>query len=580
MKVPALSQHLSSNRSDLQEQATELLVHIESASKKRLDAPSKTRKRALLVIVSLAVLVGAFVLSNRLWRQTVLHEAYLPELEEMAKREASDGKLQAALALRQAQSNDYFSAAESLHKAIEDGESNEATWLTWSASLAAAGDRKQAAAVLLLGKRDSRLVNVMDAAILRGRAVGLTPTPSALAEAICPEGASKKLAIYASGSVFNKMFEMWGRQNPEKSGFSTREQWAKENPKNLLAMRLLGEALARNRRLPEAIEVLQSVVKSDSTSAEARLALGQAFEEAGVPAQAGVQYSAALKIKPDWFPALMGLGSIAVKKDLIMIAVGAYEKAYKQRPDSVEAVIGLGKAYYNQRTALSKSLEMFEKAAKLAPARTDFYTYYSNALRNNFKMDEAETVLKRRLQEVPNDARAHYLIGLLLLDNHPTPSRETEAERELRTALKLEPDVITTKVRLGRLLVARGNPREATPLLESSISEDRFNGPALFALQQAYLKTGRVAEAKRAQEIAEDSDKYVQRTSFLEDMLQRQPGDLPMHEELVKLYKRGNETEKAKSHADMAFMLKTHRKEAEIGIKKLNDATTIAPGRQ
>ncbi len=534
----------------------------------------------LISIAFLSVFVGALTISHRLWRETVLHEAYLPELEEMSKRDPLDGKIQAILSLRQAQSNDYLATAESLHKAIEDGESNEATWLTWSASLAAAGDRKQSAAVLLLGKRDSRLTATMDAAILRGRAVGLTPTPSTLAEAICPEGASKKLARYANGSVFNSFFETWGRKNPEKSGFATREKWAKENPKNLLAMRLLGEALVRNRRLTEAIEVLQGVVKSDSTSAEAHLVLGQAFEEYGIPAQAGVQYSAALKIKPDWFPALMGLGSIAVKKDLITIAVGAYEKAYAQQPNSVEAMIGLGRAYYNQRTTLNKSLEMFEKAAKFAPSRTDFYTFYSNALRNNFKMDEAETVLKRRLQEAPNDARAHYLIGLLLLDNHPTPSRETEAERELRTALKLEPDVVTTKVRLGRLLVARGNPREAIPLLESSISEDRFNVPAIFALQQAYLKTGRLAEAKRAQEIAEDSDKYVQRTSFLEDMLQRQPGDLPMHEELVKIYKRGNEMEKAKSHADMAYMLKNHRKQAEIGIKKLNDATMIAPGRQ
>ena len=239
MNLPAVTQHLSTNRSDLQESTASQLACSKSASKKKLNVPTKTRKRMLFVIASLCVFVGAFVISRRLWRETVLHEAYLPELEEMAKVDPLDGKVQAILALRQAQSNDYFAASESLHRAIEDGESAEATWLTWSASLAAAGDRKQSAAVLLLGKRDSRLTKAMDEAISRGRALGLTPTPSTLAEAICPEGATKKLAAYARGGIFNSFVESWGRKNPEKSGFSTRENWAKENPKNLLAMRLL-----------------------------------------------------------------------------------------------------------------------------------------------------------------------------------------------------------------------------------------------------------------------------------------------------------------------------------------------------
>ena len=156
MNFPAVTQHLTSNRSDLREAVAVQLSSSTSDSKKKLNAPIKTRKRLLFGIASLCVLVGAFVVSHRLWRETVLHEAYLPELESMARKDSTDGALQAILALRQAQSNDYLDAAESLHRAIEDGESNEATWLTWSASLAAAGDRKQSAAVLLLGKRDSR----------------------------------------------------------------------------------------------------------------------------------------------------------------------------------------------------------------------------------------------------------------------------------------------------------------------------------------------------------------------------------------------------------------------------------------
>ena len=541
--------------------------------------PPIKRSRLILSIGLLFFLGGGFVLLNRAWRQTVIREAYLPELVSMTQKNKLDGNLQVVLALRQAQSGDYDSAAKSLHSAIEAGENTETIWITWAASLAAAGDRRSAAETLLLGKREPSLAKAMNAAIESVRKLKSSANGGEIATAICPEGPGKKLAPYSNGSFLNGIAEMWGKKNPEKSGFATRESWILKEPKNPLVQRLWGEALLRNGRLAEASTALQSSLALDPKSPEARLALGDVYRESGANAKAGIEYGEALKLKKNWFPALIGMGDIAVKKELITIAVEAYEKAYQLQPDSVEAMIGLGKAYYNQKTALDRSLLMFEKAAKAAPERTDFYSYYSNALRNNYKMDEAESVLRRRLAEAPQDPRCHYLLGLLLLDNRPSSARETEAEHELRTALDIEPASISTKVRLARLLISRGAPREATPLLEQAIQQDRYNVPALVALQLAYEKTGRISEAKRTQDIAQDTDRYVQKTSFLEDMLTRQPTDLAHHEELVRLYTSGNEPEKAQMHSQMAMMIKTRPKEAEAGIRALNGATSIStPG--
>ena len=537
------------------------------------------RTGILLLLGLLTALGGLFVLASRAWHLTALREAYLPELVALAKHEKLDGSVQSILALRQAQSADYEASAQSLRKAIEAGENTDTIWLTWAASLAASGDRRSSAETLLLGKKTPSLQPAMEGAIQRVSKLKSNASSGDIASAICPEGPGKKLSAYSQGSFLNGLAQTWGRRNPEKSGYATREAWILQEPNNPAVQRLWGEALLRNSRLSEAEMALTSSIHGDANSPEAHLALGDVYRESGANAKAGVEYGAALKLRKNWFPALLGMGDIAVKKELITIAVEAYEKAYKLQPDSVEAMIGLGKAYYNQKTALDRSLDMFQKAAKAAPDRTDFFSYYSNALRNNYKMDEAETILRRRLAEVPTDARCHYLLGLLLLDNKPSSSRETEAERELRTALDNEPASISTKVRLARLLIARGAPREATPLLEQAVQQDRYNVPALVALQLAYEKTGRTAEAKRTQDIAQDTDRYVQKTSFLEDMLTRQPTDLAHHEELVKLYTNGNELEKAQMHSQMAMMIKTRPKEAEAGIRALNGSTAISsPG--
>ena len=53
--------------------------------------------------------------------------------------------------------------------------------------------------------------------------------------------------------------------------------------------------------------------------------------------------------------ALLGLGQITLDKRLLAMGVEVFDKAVKLAPDSADAWIGLGKAYYNQSLDLSRA---------------------------------------------------------------------------------------------------------------------------------------------------------------------------------------------------------------------------------
>lgn len=509
------------------------------------------------------------------WRETVLREADLPQLEAMAQRDAYNGRLHALLGARLAEAREFAAAATALEKAVALGEQDEAVYLTWAAAAAAAGDPVKARAVLRLGMRHPHLEPRLRVAFERSLVLGPAPAPDALANSICPQGTALLIASRTKGSFLNGLMEWWGRRHPEKSGFATRERWAREQPRNVKVQQLWAEALVRHRRWTEAEQVARRVVKLNPKSPAAHRLLGDVLLREGATGKAGLAYMAALRLRRDWLPALIGLGNVAVEKKLLTMGVEVFERAVRQDAKSVDAWIGLGRAYDNQRINLSKSLEAFQTAARLAPHRTDFFPYYSDALRVNFRFAESEKVLRRRLADAPNDAMSHFLLATLLLEYKPSPERTKEAEKLLRASLRLEPQVPAVEAKLGDLLLRRGKAADAVPLLQSALEGDPYNVVAMTALVRAYRRLGRAKEAQEAQQKLDWLSQYTQKVAFLEDQAKRQPLNAEVHQQLAKLFDSGGEPEKAQREYEMAHMLRTRPQDAMRGIETLEEATAV-----
>lgn len=532
------------------------------------------RGRAVLLsaFFCLAAVIGGFSLSSA-WTRTTLREAYLPDLEAQARRSPDDADLLALLGGRLAEAKEYGAAEQALEKAAGDGALDASVWLTWAACDAALGQNLRAGAVLRLGRRHRGAAPAIRAALDRCRSLGPASPPALLAQAICPQGPAPLLQVYAGGSFLNPLMEWWGRRHPAQSGFATRQRWARTRPNDIPVQILWVDALTRNRRLGEAEQTAQRLVLLAPNSPETHLALGDVLFAGGAAIKAGLQYKECLRLRPDWVPAEIGMGKVGVEKKLIPLSVTMFERATKQAPDSPEAWIGMGRAYLNQRLRLDKSLTAFQTAARLSPNRTDFYPYYSDTLVSTYHPDQAEALLRHRLRDDDTDARSHYLLALILLNNNPTPARQAEAETELRTSLRLAPNVPAAKVRLAQVLLDQSKYHDAGNLLVSSLQDDPYSPLAASLLARAYLGLGRPDQARKAQKLSVQLSTYTQATAELESKEEANPIDPALHEKLAALFHKGGQQEKADREAQMAYLLRTHKEAATKGLNTLTSAS-------
>jgi tetratricopeptide (TPR) repeat protein len=517
-----------------------------------------------VLVAALALLLGgggAVAWLARTWQETARREAFLPELEAQARarRSMNDERLLALLGARLLRAGEYDQATRAFERAASAGARDASVWLAWAAATAVRGNRPEAQAVLRLGlsraRTDAR--PHLQVALDRFLALPASAAPAAVAAAISPEEDRLLLQKYGAGGIFNRWVAWWGLRSPETSGFATREAWAKREPRNAQAQRLWGQALMMNRRLPEALTVLEQARALAPDDVETRLALGDVLLRGGAVVQAGREYDACLRARPNWTPALIGAGNVALEKKLLLVATDLFERATKQAPDSADAWIGLGRAYAQFPSRREPSVRAFEKAARLAPDRTDFFFFYADALRLNVRLDEAEAVLRRRLKRAPNEVRCSYLLSFVLMENKPSDARTAEAEQVLRASLPHAPDYGLFAVRLGQLLMQHGQAQETVSLLQP-LFESRpspYTGTAMMLLARAYRRLGRHDEARAAQQRSIAVSRYTQQLADLADRARRDPYNPSAHRELARLLQSGGDIERARKHARIADTL-------------------------
>jgi tetratricopeptide (TPR) repeat protein len=535
--------------------------------------PKAARMLVLLALFLLLILLGVLPA----WRATARREAYLPQLQADAAHNPFNAELEALLGGRLMQAGDYSQAGDAFRHAVAAGEQN--SLLLRALAACAANEPARALADLKLAMQalpqDVELLQTRDAVIQ----LGPNAAPDALAHTILPGGPDAVVARYAAGSRLNGLWEWWGRAHGDQSGFMTRQHWAAREPNDAHVQRLWGIGLSRNRRYPEAVTVLQHAVALDPASAETHLALADTLDAAGTPSEATLEYLQSLKLHPNWLPALLGAGKNYYAVGLGQIAGASYLQATQVAPKSVEAWIGLGRAYRNNGVDQTKAVAAFQTAEKLAPERVDYLNDYADALRQAVQWTAAEAVLRRRLRAVPDDPLAHYLLAMVILNNAPTPERQTEAETETRAALRLYPHNPLTEIQLAEIELSRANPTEAVTLLTDALNADPFNRNAMTVLARAYRQTGHNDFADRISKKADRLFQDQQRAQVLESKEAQKVMDAGIHEELAALYLRIGKSQKGLYEQNMARLLRSDPKKAVEEMRKLRSVrdTAIAP---
>ena len=138
-----------------------------------------------------------------------------------------------------------------------------------------------------------------------------------------------------------------------------------------------------------------------------------------------------------------------------------------------------------------------EKAYKAALERGPNYAYLHHNLGSLYYMmqnrrTDAEKELREAIRLKPDDASAYNMLGGLLQDKGDLAA----AEGQFRQAVRLNPDSAEFRRNLAKVLLDRGNKREAERILEEALQVDPRNVEAHRALGILLMERGALNEAE------------------------------------------------------------------------------------
>jgi tetratricopeptide (TPR) repeat protein len=301
-------------------------------------------------------------------------------------------------------------------------------------------------------------------------------------------------------------------------------------------------------------------VTTDNTLAHNQL--GSALAGQGKIDEAATHFAEAVRIQPNYLPALCNLGLSLVRRGKIEEGMGHCRAALAINPRFPTAHFDLGLAL-SIEGKFKEAVSEYEAACQLDPGSVNFRTTLADALAKLGKMNEAAGYFQEALKLQPNYADAHWRYGMLLaytgnrkeaLDHlrkairlHPTVQEYLDlasvlramgqsdaAVTQCREALRLQPDSPLALINLAWILAADPSNRvrngpEAVTLAERACQLTRFRDPSfLGTLADAYAEAGRFEDAIRTAGQASD----LARTAGNQKLAEK-------NQQLLEMYRAG-----------------------------------------
>jgi len=198
-------------------------------------------------------------------------------------------------------------------------------------------------------------------------------------------------------------------------------------------------------------------------------------------AEAIACYEAAIKIKPDFYEAMINLGiaySMAGKAnrsgEALRKARHWLEEALKTDPDSPTAMNNLG-IVLRQLGETEQAAALFESALQKRPAYAEAMINLATSLRDLGQIDKALERIRAALALKPDLADSHTNLGVFLQEQ----GRHEEALSAFTQALRLSPCSIDAVWNKALSLLALGHYREGWALHETGLGVPHMRGATL-----------------------------------------------------------------------------------------------------
>jgi tetratricopeptide (TPR) repeat protein len=254
--------------------------------------------------------------------------------------------------------------------------------------------------------------------------------------------------------------------------------------------------------------------------ADLHVQLADVEEREGRPLDAVREYQRAAEMQPTE-PHLFAWGAELLLHHAPEPAIEVFSKGHRLYPQSSRMMLGLGAAFYAQRSR-EQAEQLFLQACDLNPADPTPYMFLGR-LQVTEQVVPAEWTerMKRFAQLHPENTMAHYLYGVALMKQSGGKSQLDVAEAELKTAIKLDAHLGDAYLELGILCSEREDFPAALAALQKAVENTRVPDEAHYRLAQVYRRMG------EAQKAREESAEFKQLSEQKNEQTERERHEIP-----------------------------------------------------
>jgi predicted CXXCH cytochrome family protein len=192
-------------------------------------------------------------------------------------------------------------------------------------------------------------------------------------------------------------------------------------------------------------------------------ALGEAFGRQGKFKEALAAFRLAVTADPDFAEAHNNLGTNLLRLGDSEGAEKALREAVRLRPESAAMQVNLA-SFLARRGGMPEGKRRFELAMKLNPTYADGHAAYGAALAANREWLPARRELAEAVRVNPKAAVTRHNFAVVLLELNDSEG----ALSHFRSAVELDPNYYEAHLKLGSLLMRRGERAEAEPHLRKA----------------------------------------------------------------------------------------------------------------
>ena len=258
-------------------------------------------------------------------------------------------------------------------------------------------------------------------------------------------------------------------------------------PDDAMAHTNLGAALRALGEQARALEHMKRAVELDPQFASARNNLGQFLLETGRSDLALPHCQAAVALQPEMAEAHNNLGNVYRALGHFAEARWCYGEAIRKNPEMSQACVSLALTLQLEGR-WDDALPWFRRAIEIRPGSTDYLALLAEAEVDREHYEEAIDCYQKIIERDPGDATAHNAIGWLLLEEGQL---DLSAEH-LRTALRMQPDLMVANVSLGSLHEKMGDFTAAEACFRTAVDDEAARSHALARL--AMLLRGKLPD--------------------------------------------------------------------------------------